>query len=776
VQSFGRFTVVRRLGSGGTGTVWLAEDRETKRLVALKVLAPEWLRDPEAIAALEREYAAIRALDHPNILRVEGLFRTASDVWIAMEYAPGGNLSQLRGQPYAAVLRAAIPVASALAHAHAAGLVHRDVKPANVLLASDGSVRLADFGTAVRLAQNADGALAMRGSPFSMSPQQLDGEPANASDDVYAFGVTLYELLSGYPPFYPDADAERIRSEKPAPLPASVPPKLAHLIDRMLAKTPAQRPETMAIVERELKAAAMTQDKSAVETAAVRIEPPSLRGPGLQGEPLRSEWKRSGAANVSDHDLRKQGFRRGLGVSGIVLGMIGLLGVFFALPRWVEDQQQVASYRPAASTKPAPAVEQEKKEVDFAALARAKQEAEDLRAALDSRLQKLREQAVDVWGGSEIQRTDEELAAASKDFEAREYASAVAHIKNVEPLITTLENRSGEVLKAQLQAGALALNEGRSADAKTAFELAAKIDPKNETAARGLKRAGTLDQVLDLVAAAERLDKEGQAQGALDQYRKALVLDAEAPRAAEAIARIEARLAGDAFASAMARGFSALAGADHATARSAFEAAGRIRPNAPEVTQALRQIEQEQRTGIIGTKLRAAEALEAQEQWAEALKEYQAVLQLDSTVTAANQGVARVSPRATLNEQLELYLTQPERLFSQSVRAAARDSLTRARAIANPGPVLQRQMSTLDDWLTRANIPVSVAIQSDNLTQVTIYRIGSLGTFEQRSLELVPGSYTVVGTRPGYRDVRRRIDVIPGAPLEPIVIRCEDKI
>jgi hypothetical protein len=135
-----------------------------------------------------------------------------------------------------------------------------------------------------------------------------------------------------------------------------------------------------------------------------------------------------------------------------------------------------------------------------------------------------------------------------------------------------------------------------------------------------------------------------------------------------------------------------------------------------------------------------------------------------------------VAPRADLNQQLEMYLTQPERLFSIPVRSAARETLRRAAAVANPGPVLQHQIATLTDWVTRSDSPVQIALQSDNATQVTIYRIGVLGTFEQRSLELVPGNYVVVGTRPGYRDVRREINVVPGSTLPPVVIRCEDKI
>jgi hypothetical protein len=435
-------------------------------------------------------------------------------------------------------------------------------------------------------------------------------------------------------------------------------------------------------------------------------------------------------------------------------------------------------YKQAASAVPAQptAQEVEKKEVDFAALARAKQDADDRRGPLEERLKKLAARAAEQWGGAEFKRANEELAAGDKDYEAREYITALEHFSAMDPLLTTVEKRAGEVLAAQLQAGAGALQTGRSADAQAAFGLAVKIEPGNKVAERGLKRATTLDQVLNLVADAERMEKESNPVVAVEQFRKALALDAEAPRAADGIARIEARFAADAFAGTMARGYSALAKADYAGARSAFEAARRVRPSAPEIPQALRQIEQEQRTAVISAKLGVAREHEGQERWADALKEYRAVVELDSTVAAAQEGIARVSPRAALNEQLDLYLTQPERLFSQPVRAAARDTLARAASIASPGPVLQKQVTTLKDWVARADVPVPVALQSDNLTQVTIYRVGELGTFAERSLDLVPGSYTLVGTRPGFRDVRREISVRPGAAPQPVVIRCEDPI
>lgn len=800
-----RFVLVRRLGAGGSGSVWLAHDKKQGHTVAVKVLAEELMGSAVPLAALQRECERALALKHPNILRVFGLHRSARHAWITMEYAPGGDLTQLRSRPCAEILRAAVAVANALSSAHRAGLVHRDVKPANVLLLADGTPKLADFGVALTVAEAPPHAA--HGSKFNMSPQQMLGAPAAAADDIYGFGALLYELLSGYPPFYPEVTAAKIRSQPVPALPkaAQWPDALVALIYRCLAKSPGDRPASMAVIEAELQeilpsASAARSSNSSVSmtapmtsstptspdspatssaTTSVRIAPPSVRPVVGQGETLRGEWHRSAASNNSNEDeLRRQGFRRGLTVAAAALGVVGVIVVFFLLPKWVEPTEPAATYPQAAAApvEEPKAEEEKKKELDFAALARAKQQVDAQRDAIDPRLEQLRAQAVEEWGGADYRSVTDKLASADKHYEAREYLEAAADFTAVEPLLTALEGRVGQVLAEQLAAGSAALSEGRSADAKIAFEFANRIEPGNAAAARGLKRAGTLDEVLALLTKAEGLEKQGQPSAAAEVFRQALALDGETTRATAGLQRVGAQVAADAFAANMARGFNALAQGKYADARNSFQSAGRIRPNAPEVEQALKQVEQDERTSIIAAKLAEAREAEKTERWADALKTYQSILQLDSTVAFASEGVTRVKPRADLNTQLEMYLTQPERLFSIPVRTAARETLRQASNIASPGPVLRQQMAKLDEWVKRSDSPVQVALQSDNATQVTIYRVGALGAFEQRSLELVPGNYVVVGTRPGYRDVRREINVVPGAALPPVVIRCEDKI
>lgn len=780
-----RFLPLRRLGAGGGGAVWLAHDLERDARIAVKLVTG----GPARRAALERLQATLAELDDPHILRLDEIIAAGEDTWLAMEYAAGGDASRLRGCPWAQVVQTLLPIARALARLHRHGIVHRDVKATNVLLMADGTPRLADFEAALRIHETA-GERTTPGSRYSMSPQSLQGEPTAVADDVYGFGALLYELLSGYPPFYPHGAPEQIRYEAPARIDARLPlpAELQALVARCLRKAPSERPGSMEEIEAQLrcvlKLARATGDaglEQLMSTNEPQSQPssrprtPEIRPPSGPAEPLRSEWRRTAPRSARSSE-RLRSHRRALQVLSVAISALALFTVFFLLPKWVPTgtsapQAPAAAARSAPNPAPRPVAQ-----VDFAALARAKQQADELRGPLFDRLESLRARAVERWAAEDFVKATQTLAEADAEYAKRAYIEAVEHLARLEPQLEALEARASSVLEQQLAAGAQALAEGRSQDARAAFELALVIEPKHAAAERGLARAATLDQVLELLNAAQRAEQDGDLEEALAHYRRAVELDKDMSRAAEGVARVSARLAGDAFASAMARGFAALGSGDYAAARAVFQSAGTIRPGSTEVAAALKQVEQNERTRTIAEKLDAARAAEGSEKWADALQSYKDILSLDPTVAAAKEGVARVQPRAELNERLELYLTQPERLFSAPVRRAAHETLARAGEIAEPGPVLSQQVAKLREWLARAEVPVPVALESDNLTQVTIYRVGALGTFERRSLELVPGEYTIVGTRPGYRDVRRRLVVTPGTPPPPIVIRCEEKI
>jgi hypothetical protein len=248
----GRFVLGALAGRGGMGAVYHAWDRVRGTPCAVKVLADALAHDEELRARFRREAEAVMRLDHERIVRVHACGETGSRQFIAMEYVPGGTLRQLladRGPlPERPALRIALEIAEALAYAHERGIVHRDVKPQNVLLTVDGHAKVADFG----IARTADATRLTRtgsvfGSTHYIAPEQVRGDAAGTAADQYALGVVLYEALAGRVPFdgeVPVAIALR-HVHDPVPNLAAVRPDVSQptleIVARLLAKAPAGR-------------------------------------------------------------------------------------------------------------------------------------------------------------------------------------------------------------------------------------------------------------------------------------------------------------------------------------------------------------------------------------------------------------------------------------------------------------------------------------------------------------------------------------------------------
>jgi eukaryotic-like serine/threonine-protein kinase len=261
----GRYRVKRTLGQGGMAAVYQAHDAELDRPVAIKVLAEHLASDEAFRERFLREARMAAKLSHPNVVHVYDQGQEDGRPFIVMEYVEGVTLAdELRRNgplPPARVVDLALQICGGLEHAHASGLVHRDVKPGNLLLRADGTVKIADFGIAraaqaTRLTQIGS----VLGTAAYLAPEQASAEPVTAAADIYSLGCVLYELLTGRTPYVFETLPELVvkqREEQITPireLRSEVPPELEAAVMHCLARNPDYRPASAAALAQELAA------------------------------------------------------------------------------------------------------------------------------------------------------------------------------------------------------------------------------------------------------------------------------------------------------------------------------------------------------------------------------------------------------------------------------------------------------------------------------------------------------------------------------------------
>lgn len=262
-----RYLIDRLIGRGGMGNVYVAQDLQTRTSVAIKQLRPELIQaDPLMPERFAHEGRLLRELDHPNIVKVLDTFTAGTEHYLVLEYLAGGSLRDILDQrkqlPLDRVIAIALELSDALTRAHHLGIVHRDIKPANILIAPDGTPRLTDFGTAVRVSQLDEDSQTgtITGTYAYLSPEACQGQLVDGRADIWSQGVLLFEMLTGELPFpgrlpgqvitailnAPPADLLALRPDTPRPL--------VDLITRMLHKNPADRPASSRVIAAELEA------------------------------------------------------------------------------------------------------------------------------------------------------------------------------------------------------------------------------------------------------------------------------------------------------------------------------------------------------------------------------------------------------------------------------------------------------------------------------------------------------------------------------------------
>jgi len=326
----GKYDIRRQLGKGATGTVYLAVDTFTGEEVALKVIEPEVFRDPQFGTVYRTQFlneaSLAGKLRHPHIVAILNAVVQEDSGHIAMECVMGGDLSQHATPdtllPVADVLQMIFKCCGALEYAFKEGIVHRDIKPANIMIAQGTNVKIADFGAAL-LRKTQAVQTASIGSPYYMSPEQMEDKPLTHHSDMYCLGVALYELLTGHKPFQADTLeglVHRVMNENPAP-PSSVRPDLPKEIDgvvlRAMAKKPEQRFETWGEFAAELsKLVSVVLPPDAISdsekfVALKRVEMLSVLSDAELWELANAgNWKRAGARQtiIRENDPGKSFF------------------------------------------------------------------------------------------------------------------------------------------------------------------------------------------------------------------------------------------------------------------------------------------------------------------------------------------------------------------------------------------------------------------------------------------------------------------------------------
>ncbi|MGW8161903.1 MAG: hypothetical protein ACWGN1_06610 [Desulfobulbales bacterium] len=458
-----------------------------------------------------------------------------------------------------------------------------------------------------------------------------------------------------------------------------------------------------------------------------------------------------------------------LSVSGLVVLLVLAIAVVWYLPR---NQQEISTVEQTGS------IVQSENHIPPDSLNPGRSEAERLLGEWLRHQARAEADNIAVWGTDAYSTILASAAEADRLMQQKQFTEAQGKYHQVMRELEQLLAARNDLLVQALDQGTQALEQMESERARKEFAMALAIDPTNKPAQNGFRRAENLERVLDLYHDGKQQEKENNLEQAARLLQEAVTLDSDFMQAAEALASIETRLTTRKYQEAMGLALTALDRHDPAAAEKALTEAARLRPDDQAVADISRRLAVLKKTVQLQTLRQKADKAAAAEKWAAAVEMYTKALAVDPQAAFAGIGKMEAEQRLKLDQSIKAILASPARLQDDAPLREAEQILAAAKSIDSPGPDLSAQIDKLSRLVHNASMTIDVLLKSDNLTTVEIFHVGRFLPFRETQIVLRPGSYTVVGRRPGFRDVRQTLTIKAEqeGSIPVFIIRCEEPI
>ncbi len=483
----------------------------------------------------------------------------------------------------------------------------------------------------------------------------------------------------------------------------------------------------------------------------------------------------------------------------ILWGIFGLLmllvvGVLFLLPRFISSPDP-ANIAPVVIPVERPRPQQAFSPFEEAQMLREREEAQEVLAQILDLQEALEDIGVESWAEEKYAAALITASEGDSAYREQDFTGATEVYQTALLALNELESSSLEVFSNSISDGYAAILEKNAALAEASFRTALLINSESEEGQNGLNRALILPEVLNYLEQGDQAHDNGELEQALELYQQALTIDSANQTVAEAITKTRLDILNRDFLNYMSAGFNAIQADKPEQALNSFNQALSLKPESPEALSAISQAKDRISSRDLSIQLSLAQEYESVENWQDALTAFNKALDIDPNIVAAIQGQQRSEIRLKLDTYLKNILNEPLRLeeeavyqesiavYNQALELVNAATETTQNAAANSAAFtdvrntrLYQQLLDLRTYLDKARMPLAVTLNSDGLTNVTVYRVSELGLFNSHILNLNPGNYIAVGVRAGYRDVRVEFSVPFNGPAPLVTVVCNERI